>query len=541
MKEPGWVIEARKNDLGLTDCYTDTSFLRVSDVSSVLEKKVLPRRDSKLNILMVGPGLSTGRVLCSYEPYLVASIIQGQGIDYQMIIVDKNQAVCRDIKGRKQIYVPADHFDPKAEFGSNFREYDEQWNKYLYNTNQSSREVHELEEGMLLAREFLKNPALLKLVLRDGFKAAEVPSTFREKLRSKDVVVLNDDIATVDLSNYQFDFVICREVLYHLNQDGQKLAMHNMARAMKQGAYMLMSDGGAPEWEHVMPGHDGWFDEAKQRDLGLVVDSVLDESALHTTLVLKKSEIDYHTVRVERQGRIPEGMTSKDRPYKYKMEPIKLDLGVHPSDCGRILIHHPGCFETAEGYAQKYVTLADLIKNKGIAAVLRMDNDERKYHDYAETIYDDLRAVIEHAIRNSRRICGSDNPMIYLMGFSGGTSSIGAVAHEYPQVKKILLMGPGFAIDDETPVRKGLSRFCGEVYIVQGELDNVNEGKTFYDMATAASRKELVIVPNCDHYFRHEVNDRIYSKAPLWAFAGDKTFPSPEGGIRLVRKNGAEV
>ena len=30
-----------------------------------------------------------------------------------------------------------------------------------------------------------------------------------------------------------------------------------------------------------------------------------------------------------------------------------------------------------------------------------------------------------------------------------------------------------------------------------------------------------------------ETNGKIMSKAPLWAFAGDETFPSPEGGIEL--------
>jgi hypothetical protein len=40
-------------------------------------------------------------------------------------------------------------------------------------------------------------------------------------------------------------------------------------------------------------------------------------------------------------------------------------------------------------------------------------------------------------------------------------------------------------------------------------------------------------VPDCDHHFTGEVNGRILGKAYLWAFAGDDTFPSPDGGVLL--------
>ena len=43
------------------------------------------------------------------------------------------------------------------------------------------------------------------------------------------------------------------------------------------------------------------------------------------------------------------------------------------------------------------------------------------------------------------------------------------------------------------------------------------------------------MIPNCDHQFKGEVNGRIMSQAPFYAFAtGDKpAFPDPNGGIKL--------
>jgi hypothetical protein len=76
---------------------------------------------------------------------------------------------------------------------------------------------------------------------------------------------------------------------------------------------------------------------------------------------------------------------------------------------------------------------------------------------------------------------------------------------------------------------------------VQGKDAKVKRAQVFYDNSKNPD-KHLVIVPDCDDYFRHEKNDKIYSKAPFWAFGGTELlgeceeFPSPEGGIRLVQK-----
>src|SRR3989344_1351842 len=54
-----------------------------------------------------------------------------------------------------------------------------------------------------------------------------------------------------------------------------------------------------------------------------------------------------------------------------------------------------------------------------------------------------------------------------------------------------------------------------------------------YLMGFSPPSRHLVVLPNCDHQFRGRVNGQIMSKAPLWAFAGEATFPSPEGGTVL--------
>lgn len=216
-----------------------------------------------------------------------------------------------------------------------------------------------------------------------------------------------------------------------------------------------------------------------------------------------------------------------------------LEIKIHPAFSKKIIINYPGYNGHIDGYNKKYVTLSDFLQEKNIGAVVRTDNiDPFKDFDamkFGEYMLNKLRKVIEYSIENSKLICRSQIPKIYLMGFSAGAGAIAAVAHESQQVKKILLMAP--SIDaGKKEIIKGLSRFKGEVYIVNGKNDDVvgpKAGQIFYDWAEGAVIKKIENIPNCDHQFRGEINGKIISKAPFWAFAGDETFPSPEGGIKL--------
>ncbi len=215
--------------------------------------------------------------------------------------------------------------------------------------------------------------------------------------------------------------------------------------------------------------------------------------------------------------------------------PIRVPLAIHPNTSGRIVINMPGRDGEIDGFDEKYKKLARHMQSQGFAAVIRTDNIFLA--GYLPDVK--LRAALHYAKEHAWEISGVTEPEIFLMGFSAGAGAIAAIAHEYPEVSRILLLAPGDNMGGEA-IREGLALFSGDATIVIGDNDEnvgTEAGQRFHDYATGAKNRELFILPDCDHQFRGEVNGRIMSEAPFYAFARSEeerpTFPDATGGIKL--------
>lgn len=214
---------------------------------------------------------------------------------------------------------------------------------------------------------------------------------------------------------------------------------------------------------------------------------------------------------------------------------INLDIAIHSHQNGKIIINYPGITSDIDGYNNKYGQLADFIQENKIGTVIRMGNKYFSNLPYPQGMIDNFKSVIDYSLKNSEELSGIDSPELYLMGFSAGASTIAAVSGYYSEIEKILLMAPSGDAGIEN-CSSGLKNFYGEVYVAIGDNDEIvgtNAGKIFYDLAINAKHRQLKIIPNCGHQFIGETNGKIMSKAPLWAFNGDKTFPNPKGGKKL--------
>lgn len=212
---------------------------------------------------------------------------------------------------------------------------------------------------------------------------------------------------------------------------------------------------------------------------------------------------------------------------------FELEVAIHPLANGKIIVNYPGSEGSLDGYNSKYKTLADYLVQKQLASVVRLANP----HTFGFGWDMNLRRALEYTLKNSQDICGSKNPEIYLMGFSAGAGIIASLAWEYPEVKKILLLEPSIAFN-QPAISHGLSQFKGELIVITGQGENAlgeDVGKELIQLATQASKKEIVVIPNCNHQFMGEANGRILSQAPFYAFSdqGSPGFPDPKAGIKL--------
>lgn len=209
---------------------------------------------------------------------------------------------------------------------------------------------------------------------------------------------------------------------------------------------------------------------------------------------------------------------------------------VHPSPKARaIIVNVPGYRADIDGYNKKYRTLGTHLAARGVGAFIQMPNIERDMATYCHRLINDVLAVCAYARAMAPQMCTTREPDLFLMGFSAGGAAVAAAATR-TGAKKVLLMEPSDGLSAWDEVVESLSRYTGDICIIVGsgpEAIGKRGGQRFFEAAKRAARREMVEIPNCDHQFRGTPNGQIMAKAPLWAFAGDRTFPSPEGGLVL--------
>jgi hypothetical protein len=148
-------------------------------------------------------------------------------------------------------------------------------------------------------------------------------------------------------------------------------------------------------------------------------------------------------------------------------------------------------------------------------------------------LVDSLAHAVEFSLENASELCGTASPTVYLSGFSSGGSAVGAVAFRYQEIKRILLLSTYDSVGDY--FYAGIGQFTGDLYLAYGSNDPMAEflAHMMRFGPMAASSVNIREVPECDHRFSGATNSKVLTKAFFWAFNGDESFPSPEGGLQL--------
>jgi hypothetical protein len=237
--------------------------------------------------------------------------------------------------------------------------------------------------------------------------------------------------------------------------------------------------------------------------------------------------------------------------YQRQTVPYEVPFIAFPTASGKLLIQAPGAGEVKEGAGNRYMRLGEYLQARGIATLVSFNppwpdaqfkypNEPYSYRDASwSLIYvEGMASLVEHCLKDAERLCGPCEPEVHLAGFSAGGSVAGAVAPLFTPVKKILLVSAYDSVDRF--FLGGVRRYAGEVYVAYGEQDPPAAilAMMMPSLAKQARAVHARSVPNCTHSFSGETNGKVLSKAYLWAFAGDDSFPSPDGGVPLYDQAG---
>jgi hypothetical protein len=232
--------------------------------------------------------------------------------------------------------------------------------------------------------------------------------------------------------------------------------------------------------------------------------------------------------------------------YQGQTVPYEVPFIAFPTTSGRLIIQAPGAGEVKEGAGNRYVRLGEHLQARDIATLVTFNpptadaqfkypNEPYSYRDASWSLIfvESMAALVEHCLKDAERLCGAGAPEVSLAGFSAGGSVAGAVAPVFAPVTKVLLVSTYDSVDQF--FLGGVRRYRGEIYVAYGEHDPPAGmlAMMLPSLAKYASAVFARSVPNCDHGFTGETNGRVLSKAYLWAFAGDESFPSPDGGVPL--------
>ena len=222
----------------------------------------------------------------------------------------------------------------------------------------------------------------------------------------------------------------------------------------------------------------------------------------------------------------------------------QVPISAYPTESGVVIVNSPGSGEFKDGRRDRWAKLARHLQEREIATMVtynapRPDGQVQlpwepysyKCASWNGLLVDSLAHAVEFSLERASDLCGTVSPTVYLSGFSSGGSAVGAVAFRFREIKRILLLSTYDSVGDY--FYAGIEQFTGDIYMAYGSQDTM-AGFLAYVLgcgSMAANSLHVRQVPECDHRFSGATNSKILTKAFYWAFNGDESFPSAEGGL----------
>ena len=240
-------------------------------------------------------------------------------------------------------------------------------------------------------------------------------------------------------------------------------------------------------------------------------------------------EISYGYLRIRRHVRLDSEdelaksylLFSGESPSDKEIELPPLELAIHPNKSGKIVVASPGANNPIDGFGEDCGYGIQQSIGAAVRTANRFPSDLQgqlgdKFRRFCgKVVKDTIRGAIRYSLEHAEEISGSKEPELYLVGYSAGGSGVAAVAHEFPQAGKILLMAPSG--DTGQDAFEGIAKYQGHVTVLVGGEDHLLNGGIRYFMSAEKARSRCIrIIKGCGHQFTGHHDQ--FDQAPLWAF-----------------------
>lgn len=250
-KEPAWIasyrVEYERDPVNPEKVFLQGCFGRFLQFADTIHLNELLEEGSNPSVLVVGAGASNYLDVTAFDLYEAVAYLEGHNIGYGTLdVVDITAEAIESVRMSTRFFFSSHKLQNWPSLAKSF---DVNWETYLRYTNQF--EPNSRHSGEIYA--------------------AGIPNSLEQKINRKKVGLATGDISTtaLPLSGKKYDLVVCRSVLYHLSEAGQKLALYNMSNAMTKDAVLLVAQHFGITQEACKRDIEMWFDEEWQERLRL--------------------------------------------------------------------------------------------------------------------------------------------------------------------------------------------------------------------------------------------------------------------------------
>jgi hypothetical protein len=220
--------------------YTKCNFGRYPEIDLFI-REYFSKLPNNPNILCVGVGMNEERNSSGTLPIELSSILESQGKDYKMTIIDTESRILNMLKNKKEISFELDyHLSQKS--GDLEILIEDNWNSWVRYLQDTRQEIPNLN---CLMKEAHDKGGIEEIAL-----SSKLPSKYVDKIGNGDVSFVCGDVITYDLSSFgPFDFIHCLNILCHIpsehgwvNTEVLDIALNNMIKNLRKGGILLVDD-----------------------------------------------------------------------------------------------------------------------------------------------------------------------------------------------------------------------------------------------------------------------------------------------------------